>query len=64
MLMVSIYVASTVPLSAPGRGIPHLWLSMVFSFSLKGFLKFFLTQFESLRTDVVTTVQNVKAPPS
>lgn len=57
LLLFSVFVGSTVP----GRGIPHLWLSIKSPLSLKGFLTWvFLTQVEGLSTDGVTTVQIVK----
>lgn len=30
MLMFSVHLASTAPLSIPGKGIPYLWLSLSF----------------------------------
>lgn len=51
MLMLSVYEASIVCLSIPGRGMALLQVSSFFP--KKFFFKVFLTQFEGIRTEAV-----------
>lgn len=60
VLMFSVHVVFTAHLSILGRVIPHLWLSFRVLHCSKKDFKFFLTKFEGLRTEGLTTVQLVK----
>lgn len=58
VLMSSVHVVSTAHLSVLES--PHLWLSFRVLQCPKKDFTFFLTRFEGLRTEGVTTVQLVK----
>lgn len=59
MKMFSAHVVSTAHLSILGRVIPHLWLCFRVLHCPKKDFKFFLTRFEGLRTEGVTTYSMV-----